>query len=85
MPEGPTALYSLTGKPGSFDPASGAVADGTRVSVIYVPYATEASTGLPTEPVSPGGPWIMSPGKPWAHIMVVQPAAAAEPAAPDPD
>jgi hypothetical protein len=81
MPKGPTALYSLTGKPGTFDPASGRLAEGTRVSVIYIPFATEASTGLPPEPVSPGGPWLMSAGKPWAHIMVVQPAESPEPPA----
>lgn len=74
MPTGPTALYSLTGPAGSFDAPSGEVKEGFRVSVVYVPFATEASTGLPAEPAVPGGPWLMNPGKPWAHIMVVQPS-----------
>jgi len=74
MPNGPTALYSLTGPADSFDSVTGEVKGGTRVSVVYVPFATEASTGLPPEPAVPGGPWIMNPGKPWAHIMVVQPS-----------
>jgi hypothetical protein len=74
MPTGPSALYSLTGPVENYDAATGQVAGGTRVSVVYIPFATEASTGLPPEPVTPGGPWLMSAGKPWAHIMIVQPA-----------
>ncbi len=41
--------------------------------VIYVPGATAASTGLSPEP-QPGGPWIMNPGTPGAHIMIVPPS-----------
>jgi hypothetical protein len=78
MPTGPSALYSLTAPVEDYDSATGKLDGGTRVSVVYIPFATEASTGLPPEPVTPGGPWLMSPGKPWAHIMVVQPAEAAE-------
>ncbi len=79
FPRRPTALYSLTGKPGSYDPATGAVTGANRVYVIYTPFATAESTGLPASPMTPGGPWIMAPGKPWAHIMVIQaPEAPAE-------
>ena len=38
--------------------------------VIYVPGATAESTGLSPTP-QPGGPWIMAPGTPGAHIMIV--------------
>ena len=72
MPKRPTALYSFTGPPGSFDPATGEVKGANRVFVVYIPYATEESTGLSPTPVTPGAPWIMSPGTAWAHIMVVQ-------------
>jgi len=72
MPTRPTALYSLTGPAGSFDPATGEVSGARRVFVLYTPYATEESTGLPPGPTVPGGPWIMSAGKPWAHVMIVQ-------------
>ncbi len=72
MPEGPTALYSLTGPLGSYRPEGGGLSEGNRVTVLYIPYATAETTGLPTEALVPGGPWIMSEGKPWAHVMVVQ-------------
>ncbi len=73
MPAGPTALYSLTGPAGSFDPATGEVTGANRTYVVYIPYATAETTGLSPE-AAVGKPWIMSPGKPWAHIMLVQPA-----------
>lgn len=38
--------------------------------VIYIPYATSASTGLPESPQTAGGAWIMNPGTHRAHIMV---------------
>ncbi len=41
--------------------------------VVYIPYATEASTGLPLSPVTPGAPWIMDPGTHRAHIMINPP------------
>ncbi len=78
MPPGPTALYSLTGPAGSFDPATGEVTGANRTYVVYIPYATAESTGLSPQPAT-GAPWIMSPGKPWAHIMLVQPAETEEP------
>lgn len=53
-------------------------ADGTPDNlylryVIYIPYATTESTGLPLAPASPGGPWIMNPGTHRAHIMINPP------------
>ena len=71
LPEKPMALYALTGKADAFDYEEGTVNKASPLYVIYVPYATEASTGLSTEPASPGAPWIMEPGTPWAHIMVM--------------
>ena len=41
--------------------------------VVYIPYATEESTGLPLSPVVPGAPWIMDPGTHRAHIMINPP------------
>ena len=40
--------------------------------VIYVPGATPESTGLSAQPIE-GGPWLMFPGTPGAHIMIVPP------------
>ncbi len=41
--------------------------------VVYIPYATSESTGLPLNPPGPGGPWIMDPGTHRAHIMITPP------------
>jgi hypothetical protein len=70
MPVRATSLYEIFAKEGSFDPATNTVTDGSKVYVVYVPYATTETTGLSTAPI-PGGPWLMYPGKPWAHIMIV--------------
>ena len=41
--------------------------------VFYVPFATGASTGLPTTPTPPGHAWLMDPGTHRAHIMITPP------------
>jgi hypothetical protein len=69
MPEAPAALYSLTGSAAAFDPQTGTVTGASSLYVVYVPYATSETTGLPTRPAG-GGPWLMAPGEPWAHIMI---------------
>jgi hypothetical protein len=68
MPQTPSALYTLTGDPKSFDPATGKVTGAKWLYVVYIPGATEKSTGI-TEKPAPGVPWIMFPGTPKAHIM----------------
>ena len=74
FPAQPAALYSLTGPAGSFDAEAQVVRGGNRVHSIYVSYATGAETGLPTEPIGGGEPWLMAAGEPWAHIMMVTPS-----------
>ncbi|WP_445664147.1 hypothetical protein [Fodinibius sp. AD559] len=71
LPKKPMALYSLTGSAQSFDNKTGMVKNAKPLYVIYIPYATEKSTGLSKKPASKGAPWIMEPGTPWAHIMVM--------------
>jgi hypothetical protein len=73
MPRQPTMVYNLGGDEEMHDAATGAVdeAAGRRVDAVYTPYATEASTGLSSSPPAPGAPWIMRPGTPTAHIMIV--------------
>ncbi|MGI9629171.1 MAG: hypothetical protein ACR2QM_20275 [Longimicrobiales bacterium] len=61
---------------GAWDSAS-QTAEGSVRWVIYVPGATPESTGLSTQPVD-GGPWIMFPGTPGAHIMIVPPRETGE-------
>ncbi|HUP88908.1 MAG TPA: hypothetical protein VM100_06150, partial [Longimicrobiales bacterium] len=69
MPSHPSALYSLTGKPEVIS-AEGEVTGARQLYVVYIPFATSASTGLPQKPAG-STPWIMFPGTAKAHIMFV--------------
>ena len=69
MPDHPAALYSLTGTAQNVS-AEGNVTGARRLYVVYIPFATAESTGLPTRP-QPDAPWIMFPGTAKAHIMFV--------------
>lgn len=42
--------------------------------VVYIPWATAESSGLPLKPIVAGAPWIMDPGTHRAHIMITPPA-----------
>ena len=64
------ALWSLSGPATSWDPATGVVSGARPLYVIYLPFATEASTGIPATPAQ-GTPWLMHPGTPKAHVMFV--------------
>lgn len=70
LPKEPAALYSLTGPAGSYDAATNTATGARPLFVVYIPYATAESTGLPAKPVQ-DAPWIMFPGTPKAHIMFV--------------
>jgi hypothetical protein len=84
MPKKPATLYVLTGT--QFDAATGTVVDPYLRYVVYTPWATQESTGLPLSPPGPGGPWLMFPGTAGAHIMITppKPETPAEPLAHDP-
>ncbi|HWA34031.1 MAG TPA: hypothetical protein VG737_07875 [Cyclobacteriaceae bacterium] len=56
-----------------YDEQTGQVTNGYSRSVVYIPYATPESTGLPAKPGAPGMPWIMNPGTHRAHIMIDPP------------
>ena len=73
MPEQPTTLHILHGPDGQYDQETNTVKDAFYRYVVYIPFATQASTGLPLKPIVPGGPWIMDPGTHRAHIMVTPP------------
>lgn len=65
------ALWSISGDSTVANFAAGTVGTGARpLYVVYIPYATPASTGLPAAPKG-GAPWVMYPGTPKAHIMFV--------------
>jgi len=69
MPAKAAALYQYFAPRDSVDAATGAVRGAQYLYVVYTPYATYKSTGIAETPVE-GGPWIMNPGKPWAHLMI---------------
>jgi hypothetical protein len=71
MPEGPHALYNLYAPADSIDPKTGIGKSPQTLRVVYIPYATEETTGLPVKPEH-GMPWIMAAGEPWAHIMIMK-------------
>lgn len=68
MPSRPAALYQYYASRDSVD-ASGTAKGASYLYVVYTPYATEKTTGITENPID-GGPWIMYPGKPWAHLMI---------------
>ena len=70
MPKDPAALYVYSAKEQDVEPATGEVKNGYLRYVIYIPFATAASTGLPEKPSANGMPWIMYPGTHGAHIMI---------------
>jgi len=69
MPSKPAALFQYFAPRDSVDAGTGAVRAAQYLYVVYTPYATHATTGISETPVE-GGPWIMNPGKPWAHLMI---------------
>ncbi|QHV97356.1 hypothetical protein [Spirosoma endbachense] len=75
MPTHPSTLFSYTAKDENYDVATGDVKDGYLRYVVYIPYATAESTGLPLKPEAPGMPWIMDPGTHRAHIMINPPVS----------
>lgn len=69
MPDRAT-LYVSTGEPNN---ESEEIDNLYTRYVIYIPYATEESTGMPLSAPAPGAPWIMNPGTHRAHIMINPP------------
>ena len=67
--EGKT-LHIYFGKDTAYNPETGEVKGAKYRYVVYMPFATAASTGLPESPVAPNHPWIMNPGTHRAHIMI---------------
>lgn len=70
MPKQASALYVYSAKEKDYNPITGEVKNGYLRYVIYIPYATVASTGLPEQPSADGMPWIMNAGTHSAHIMI---------------
>jgi hypothetical protein len=71
VPTRPAALWQLNGPMSAVNVETATTGPDIKLlSVVYIPYATSASTGISAAPV-PGMPWLMFPGTPKAHIMYV--------------
>lgn len=73
MPKHPTTLFVYTASTENYNRNTGEVKDGYIRSVVYIPYATTETTGLPLKPAAPGMPWLMHPATHGAHIMISPP------------
>ncbi len=71
MPREPRMLYVLNGK--GFDSATGTITNPSLRWVLYWPFATAETTGLPTRPRR-GEPWLMDAGTAGAHVMISPPS-----------
>lgn len=71
--KGGATLHVLFGKDAKYNPETGKVENAIYRYVVYIPWATTESTGLPTTPTTMGGPWIMDAGTCKAHIMINPP------------
>ena len=69
-----SSLFVLYGGDEVLNTETGEVTGAHLRSVVYIPFATSESTGLPLKPAAPGMPWIMDPGTHRAHIMITPPA-----------
>lgn len=70
MPNHASNLQVYSAPKESYNANTGEVTNGSFRYVVYIPWATAASTGLPIKPEAPGMPWIMDPGTHRAHIMI---------------
>ena len=71
LPETPATLHIYYGKTAYFNTDSGLIENAKYRYVVYIPYATQESTGLSLAPTNGSShPWLMFPGKYNAHIMI---------------
>ena len=74
-PDQGSTLSIYYGKDARYNPETKALEGGKFRYVVYMPLATQESTGLPLKPNAPGHPWLMFPGLYRAHIMITPPDA----------
>ena len=70
LPENPATLHIYFGQDAYFDEEAGKIQNAKYRYVVYIPYATQETTGLPLSPNESSHPWLMFPGKYNAHIMI---------------
>jgi hypothetical protein len=65
-----STLHIYYGSETVYDPETSKVEGAKLRYVVYMPWATSESTGLPETPMARNHPWIMNPGTHRAHIMI---------------
>jgi len=65
-----STLHIYFGSETLYDPETSVVVGAQYRYVVYMPWATSESTGLPAVPMESNHPWIMNPGTHKAHIMI---------------
>ena len=65
-----STLHIYYGAKTVYDPETSKVEGAQLRYVVYMPWATSESTGLPEDPMAPNQPWIMNPGTHNAHSMI---------------
>jgi len=63
-------LHIYYGESDQYNPETHEVEGAHYRYVVYLPFATAESTGLPEKPLGSNHPWIMDPGTHKAHIMI---------------
>ena len=70
LPEAPATLHIYYGDEAYFNIETGKIENAKYRYVVYMPYATQETTGLPLSPNESSHPWLMFPGRYNAHIMI---------------
>lgn len=70
MPSEPAMVYVLAAEEKDLNVQTGELENSRIRYVLYKPYMTGASTGLPTKPQAPGMPWLMDANTHRSHIMI---------------
>lgn len=70
MPQDPAMVYVVAGEEKDYNPKTGELLNSKIRYVLYKPYMTGESTGLPTKPQAPGMPWLMDADTHRSHIMI---------------
>ena len=70
MSKNPATLHVYYGKNGFYNTKTDSIENAKYRYVVYIPYSTQKSTGLPLSPVESSHPWLMFPGKYNSHIMI---------------
>lgn len=70
MPENPATLHIYFGEKGFYNIKTNTIENARYRYVVYIPFATQATTGLSLKPNASNHPWLMFPGKYNAHIMI---------------